>query len=255
MDGNYIKISRSILEWEWYGNINTCRLFLHMLLKANWKDGRFEGKDIPRGSFVSSYPRLADECGLTVNEVRTALKHLISTGEITVKAHAKYSVFTVVKYNDYQEVNSQGTDKSHSINRRLTTIEEGKKERREEYIPPISPSDRFFESEKLNHTFLDYVDFRKKMRKPMTDRAIQLAVGKLKTLASGSGEFKEDEAIEILNNSIVNGWQGLFPLKNTKEIKNTNKFNDFPQRDYDMDSLEAQLLGGKKEVDKNADDR
>lgn len=145
MEGNYIKISRSILEWEWYGNINTCRLFLHMLLKANWKDGRFEGKDIPRGSFVSSYPRLADECGLTVNEVRTALKHLISTGEITVKAHAKYSVFTVVKYNDYQEVNSQSTDKSHSINRRLTTIEEGKKERREEYIPPISPVEHFEE--------------------------------------------------------------------------------------------------------------
>ena len=145
MEGNYIKISRSILEWEWYGNINTCRLFLHMLLKANWKDGRFEGKDIPRGSFVSSYPRLADECGLTINEVRTALKHLISTGEITVKAHAKYSVFTVVKYNDYQEVNSQSTDKSHSINRRLTTIEEGKKERREEYIPPISPVEHFEE--------------------------------------------------------------------------------------------------------------
>lgn len=145
MEGNYIKISRSILEWEWYGNINTCRLFLHMLLKANWKDGRFEGKDIPRGSFVSSYPRLADECGLTVNEVRTALKHLISTGEITVKAHSKYSVFTVVKYNDYQEVNSQSTDKSHSINRRLTTIEEGKKERREEYIPPISPVEHFEE--------------------------------------------------------------------------------------------------------------
>lgn len=123
------------------------------------------------------------------------------------------------------------------------------KQNKTKQVPPISPSDRFFESEKLNHTFLDYVDFRKKMRKPMTDRAIQLAVGKLKTLASGSGEFREDEAIEILNNSIVNGWQGLFPLKNTKEAKNTNKFNDFPQRGYDMDSLETQLLGGKKEVD------
>lgn len=145
MEGNYIKINRSILEWEWYGNINTCRLFLHILLKANWRDGRFEGKEILRGSFVSSYPRLAEECGLTVNEVRTALKHLISTGEITVKAHAKYTVFTVVKYNDYQEINSQSTDKSHSINRRLTTIEERKKGRKEEYIPPISPVEHFEE--------------------------------------------------------------------------------------------------------------
>ena len=241
MEGNYIKISRSILEWEWYGNINTCRLFLHMLLKANWKDGRFEGKDIPRGSFVSSYPRLADECDLTVNEVRTALKHLISTGEITVKAHSKYSVFTVVKYNDYQEVNSQSTDKSHSINRRLTTIEEGKKERKEEYIPPISPI-TYFPSGELNQTFVDYIEFRKKIKKPMTDRAIQLAISKLKKLASSSGEFKEEEAIEILNNSIMNGWQGLFPLKNAAEKKSTNRFNNFHQRTYDYEKLEKQLL-------------
>lgn len=247
MDGNYIKISRSILEWEWYGNINTCRLFLHMLLKANWKDGRFEGQEVPRGSFISSYPRLADECDLTVNEVRTALKHLISTGEITVKAHAKYSVFTVVKYNDYQEVNSQSTDKPHSINRRLTTIEERKKERKEEYNPPISPSP-YFTSGELNQTFVDYIEFRKKIKKPMTDRAIRLAVSKLEKLASSSGEFKEDEAIEILNNSIMNGWQGLFALKGTAEKKqgSTNRFNNFPQRDYDYNALEKQLLEAEK---------
>ena len=31
---DYIKLSRKILDWEWYGNINTCRVFIHMLLKA-----------------------------------------------------------------------------------------------------------------------------------------------------------------------------------------------------------------------------
>ena len=42
---SYIKIDRKILDWEWYRNLNTCRLFFHLLLKANWKDGRFEGKE------------------------------------------------------------------------------------------------------------------------------------------------------------------------------------------------------------------
>ena len=142
-DGNYIKISRNILEWEWYRNINTKVLFLHMLLKANWKEGRFEGTTVPRGSFISSYPRLCEECDLTINELRTALKHLTSTGEITVKTQSKYSVFTVNNYSLYQDINSQTTvnqqsdtsqctDKAHSINSLLTTIEEGKKEKREE---------------------------------------------------------------------------------------------------------------------------
>lgn len=126
MNGDYIKLNRGILDWEWYGNINTCRLFIHMLLRANWRDGKFEGKVIPRGSFVSSYPKLANECDLTVNELRTALKHLIATGEITVKPQPKYSVFTVNNYCQYQEINSQTTDKSQSINSLLTTIEEKK---------------------------------------------------------------------------------------------------------------------------------
>lgn len=130
---SYIKIDRKILDWEWYSNINTSRLFLHMLLRANWKDGRFEGKEINRGSFVSSYSKLSNECGLTVNEIRTAIKHLTLTGEITVRAHAKYSVFTINNYDEYQSINtqehSQSTSNAHSINKRLTTIEEKKEEK------------------------------------------------------------------------------------------------------------------------------
>ena len=92
---DYIKLSRKILDWEWYGNINTCRVFIHMLLKAYWKDKKIEGTVIPRGSFPSSYGRLAEETQLTVDEVRTAVKHLISTKEITKHVTSKYTVFTV----------------------------------------------------------------------------------------------------------------------------------------------------------------
>ena len=62
---DYIKVSRSMLDWEWYSDINTSRLFIHMLLKANWKDGNFKGTTVPRGSFVSSIRKLADETSLT----------------------------------------------------------------------------------------------------------------------------------------------------------------------------------------------
>lgn len=144
MDGNYIKINRRILDWEWYKDINTYRLFTHMLLKANWKDGRFMGKEIPRGSFVSSYPRLAEETGLTVDELRTALKHLKLTGEITVTSQSKYSVFTIKNYCIYQDVASQNPvssqsepsqfpDTSQSIPSLFPTIE-GRKEGEEQEV-------------------------------------------------------------------------------------------------------------------------
>lgn len=130
---DYVKISRKILEWEWYTDVNTKVLFFHILLKANWKNGRFQGLDIPRGSFVTSYQSLADETGLTVMNVRTAIKHLKLTQEITVNQHSKFSVITVKNYDAYQTANSQLTGNQQATNRQLTTIEEGKKERKEEY--------------------------------------------------------------------------------------------------------------------------
>ena len=126
---DYIKLSRKILEWEWYSDINTKTLFLHMLLKANWKDGRFQGIEIPRGSFTSSYQMLAMETGLTVKNVRTSLEHLKKTEEVAVSRHPKFSVFTIKNYIKYQSAGSQPAVDGQSAGSQLATIEEGKKER------------------------------------------------------------------------------------------------------------------------------
>ena len=93
--------------------------------------------EIPRGSFATSYQSLAEETGLTVMNVRTAIKHLKLTQEITVSQHSKFSVITVKNYDAYQTANkvanNQLTGNQQATNRQLTTIEEGKKERKEEY--------------------------------------------------------------------------------------------------------------------------
>ena len=61
---------------------------------------------------------------------------------------------------------------------------------------------------------------RKQIKKPLaTDRAIELAIKKLDKLSGGDN----DKAIEILNQSILNSWQGLFPLKD----ENTSKGIDW----------------------------
>ena len=160
----YIKLNRKIMEWEWYGNINTCRLFIHMLLRANWKDGRFEGKVIPRGSFVSSLPKLAEETALTIREVRTAISHLKSTGEVTCKTYPKYTVFTVKNYCEYQQSDmqndSQTTDNRHSNDILTTTIEEkkeGKNNKKEDtnvskkkFVPPTVEEVRDYCQERGN---------------------------------------------------------------------------------------------------------
>ena len=132
----YIRLHRKFLDWEWYSDINTSRLFLHMLFKANWKPGRFQGVEVGRGEFVSSYSTLSEESGLSIMSARTAVKHLISTGEITVNKHSKFTVFTINNYSKYQDdntqANSQLTGDQQAANKQLTTIEESKKEIKEE---------------------------------------------------------------------------------------------------------------------------
>ena len=63
--------------------------------------------------------------------------------------------------------------------------------------------------ESLDKAFADYVAMRKKLKKPMTDRAIELAIKKLNELSGGDNDI----AIKIIEQSVMNSWQGLFPLK------------------------------------------
>ena len=128
--GDYIKLDRKIIDWEWYQDINTCRVFIHFLLKANWKEAKFKGYTVPRGSFVSSYPVLQNETRLTEREIRTAILHLKTTGELTTKSTNKFTIFTVCNYDLYQsdrQTNDiQATDKRQSNDILTSAIEEVK---------------------------------------------------------------------------------------------------------------------------------
>lgn len=107
MNDGYIKLYRKFTTWEWYDDINTSRLFLHLLLTANWKDVVWHGITIKRGSKLTSRSKLAKETGLTEDQVKTSLNKLISTNEITKESTNKYTIINVVKYGDYQ-VSSNG---------------------------------------------------------------------------------------------------------------------------------------------------
>lgn len=104
----FIKIDRNILNWGWYKDQNTKAVFLHLLLTANIRDGKFLGVTIHRGEVATSYPHLAAQTGLSVRNVRTAIDHLKLTGEVAVNRQAKFTVFSILSYDKYQ-ANRQGS--------------------------------------------------------------------------------------------------------------------------------------------------
>ena len=151
---DYIKLHRKFLEWEWYRNEHTKNLFIHCLLKANWKESKFEGNVIQRGSFVSSIDILANETGLTSDEVRTAIKHLICTGEITKQSTNKYTVFSVVNYDLYQPISQAEPKQAPSYSQSIPNNRRNKEYKEINNIcAPESHDSNFDKEEQLQKDF------------------------------------------------------------------------------------------------------
>lgn len=269
MNGNFIKIDRKMLKWEWYKNEHTKNVFLHCLLKAYWKDTKIEGKTIPRGSFVSSIGNIAEELALTPMEARTALKHLKLTNEVTSKGTNRNTVFTVTNYDLYQSkeqaeqqtdnkqiTNEQQTDneqitiKEQTINKLLTTNEEYKEdknikneEKREESKndkkdaedkpKKKEPTVYYPNDELLNSAFKEFLVMRNKIKKPIaTKQALTRMMNKIQKLSGGDNDL----AIKILNQSTDHCWQDVYELKEDKQnysSANTNFQNQSKQAKFE----------------------
>lgn len=135
MDNGYIKLFRSIKNWRYKKDPVMVALWMEILLQANrfdheWRDEMFE-----TGSFPTSLKELADNTGLSIQQVRTGLRRL-NGKEITCESTNKGTKISVLKYGFYQgcqedantQINTQSTRNQHAINNSIKK-EEGKKGR------------------------------------------------------------------------------------------------------------------------------
>lgn len=136
----WVKIHRQILEWEWFDDQNTFRLFIYLLLKANHKDKRYKGKLVKRGSLLTGRELLSKETGLSTMQVRTSLTKLKSTNEITINSTKQGTEIQVVNYDNYQVVTNEITNEQPTNNQRVTTNKNEKKEKKYREIENLSLS-------------------------------------------------------------------------------------------------------------------
>lgn len=145
LENGFVKFDRKIANWRWYHDVNTFKLFFHLIITANYEPKPFENITVQRGQRIASYQSLAAETQMSVQNVRTALNHLISTGEVTRQSTSKYTVFTIVNYNMYQDnqqtnqqtANKQLTSNQQTANNNVRKIKKDKKDK-EIYAAPAA---------------------------------------------------------------------------------------------------------------------
>lgn len=232
MDSGWIKVHRKMTEWEWYQDPNTSRLFFHLLLTANHKPGKWQGMDIPAGSRITSIRKLAAETNLSERNIRTALKHLISTHEVTQSSTSRYTLIQLTNYEKYQSTGTasgtQVTQYRHTDDTRVTTNKNNKNNKNEKKERSIYSAkgavDASFQTSEAREAMKAYLQMRESMKKPVkTERAYKLLIGKLHKLAQ-----TEAEMVPIIDQSIERNWMSFFELKEDRQKVQPNQLPDHP---------------------------
>ena len=205
----WIKLHRSLLDWEWYDDANTCRLFIHLLLRANHKPKNWRGIAINTGQVLTGRKVLAEQTGLSEQQVRTSLNKLKSTNEITIKSTSHNSLITLVCWESYQQNNQEDnqavTKQQPTDNQAVTTnknVNNDKNEKNDKKKPWVSPAGLNLDA------WAEFEQHRKDIKKPLTDTARTKAANQIIHLDSIEQQSTVDK-------SISSRWAGLFPDKIT----------------------------------------
>jgi hypothetical protein len=220
----YFKIWRELFTKPiWLNSTPEQKTILVILLAmANFRENKWEWEGKPfeckPGQFIASAKSIENSCGsgVTRQNIRTALQRFSKLDFLTIKSTKTGMLITILNWERYQceecepnqQTNQKLTISQPTANHQLTTKEEskeGKKEKKKIYSDLISS---FTSDLELIKTINDFMEMRKKIKKPMTDRAVQLLLSELAKLSTDT-----TTQIKILEQSILKNWQGVFPLK------------------------------------------
>jgi hypothetical protein len=193
----WIKLHRQILEWEWYDDHNTFRLFIHLLLKANHKEKKYRGMLLQTGTILTSRDILALEVGLSVRQTRTSLDKLKSTNEVAIKTSGQGTIIQIVNYSKYQLETNETTNERPTSDQQTTTNKNVKKEKNNTYSFLSSLLDNGFD-EKLAR---EWVEVRKQLKAVNTETAFNSFMSQVQKHGGDKNR--------ILRTCVERSWKGF----------------------------------------------
>jgi len=217
----WIKIHRGMLD-----NPAVCKdadhlaIWIHLLLNATHKplDILIGSKRVTLqpGELATSRKSLSEKYKLSESKVERILNLFKIEQQIEQQSFSTNRVISVLNWHKYQESEQQSEQQSDSDRTAIgqqsdTNKKERTKELKNKRIKELKPKasfDAYTSNPELISSLESFIEFRKKIRKPMTEKAVTLLLKNLDELAS-----TDQVKIAILEQSILNGWQSVYALK------------------------------------------
>ncbi|MFD1179513.1 hypothetical protein ACFQ3W_24895 [Paenibacillus puldeungensis] len=228
--------SREIFENPIWQDIIKFRIFFFIVGNAVFAEEgvTIQGIHVKRGQFLRSYRNLINDLEYldnrslkkySISVISKKIDQLVNEERLKIESTELGTLFTVVNYAEYQGFdrykntteNGARTEREHFENSPRTERERSEnnnnkdnkdKKVKKEKIKDNTAFEDYTSNPVLLESLNSFYEYRKKSKKPMTDAAIKLLLNKLNDLASD-----DETKIDILNQSILNGWQGIFPIK------------------------------------------
>lgn len=202
--------------------------------------------EIEDGYFYSTIENIEEKTTLTAYKQRKCLENLKNKGIIDIqisgipaKRYIKINEEKVIEiFNnkllknlttgckkisqlEVKKLNGNNNIINNNINKNI------KKEKKETEFDSVINEN--FTDEELKQTIYEFIKMRKAIKKPLTTRGLELMINKLKKMTSNT-----NEQIQILNNSIMNNWLGIFPLKEEEKQKEKVEYviNEMTEEEY-----------------------
>ena len=245
MSCGWIKLHRKLQDcWIWQEKepFDKRSAWVDLLLSANHSDKKilFNGElmIVKRGQVLTSIRKLSAKWSWSVNRVYRYLRLLESDNMLIKESDNDKTLLTIVNYEVYQcleytDGNTVGNTGEYKAETPASTPSEHKQECKEDKNAKNEkkqirepkrkqPEVYYPNDERLNQAFVDFVEMRKKIKKPLvTDRAVTRAMNRLQRLSNGDNDL----AIQILEQSIFHDWQDLYELKDGKNNQTGRKEN------------------------------
>ncbi|MEH7521979.1 DnaD domain protein [Bacillus sp. JJ1503] len=127
----WFKLHRELFESDLWHDVSTFRLFLYLISQASHRDGvKTKGIDLKRGQYIRSYRKLADDLSYkegrgykkySLSTIKSCVNKLIESERVNVQETEVGTLFTIVNYAKYQDLESDSEETPNTLNEEVRT--------------------------------------------------------------------------------------------------------------------------------------